>query len=196
MLKGERILSNRAADIILRRLGLSVMDLLGEEELAAAKRAQGGAEEDRFVEVSVLEGRLGPGLPLPHKRSRLERYPFLRSLLTSLEAPVLARLAHDHRIAGLFRECDLVLLDFSVARRLHPRGSEFFVVSRHGEGLLRRVKLNRGDLLELRGTAPDGFAPAEALPLGRNHLLDVIKAKVAWVSRSLQPHSPFGPPAT
>ncbi|HSW49326.1 MAG TPA: helix-turn-helix transcriptional regulator, partial [Bryobacteraceae bacterium] len=196
VLKGKRILSNRAADIICLRLGLSVTDLLGRDELASAKRTPPGTEQDRLVEVPVLEGRLGPGLPLPHKRGRLEQYPFLRSSLASVEAPVMARLAHDHRIAGMFREGDLVLLDVTVSRRLNPERGEFFVINRHGEGIVRHIRRHRSDLLELRGVTPDGLTPAEALPLGGNHLLDVVRARIAWVGRSLPPHGPFGPSAT
>jgi hypothetical protein len=196
VLKGERILSNRAADAILHRLGLTVMDLLGQQATAAGKFCPGCGEEGRFVEVPVLEGRLGPGLPLPQRPSRLERHPFFRSFLASVDGPQIARLADDPRMAGLFRENDLVLLDRSPSRRLNPGKSEYFVVSRHGEGIVRRLRVERDDLLLLRGAAPEDSAPVEALPLGRSHLLDVVKARIAWVGRSLPAHGLFGPSAT
>ena len=99
-------------------------------------------------------------------------------------------------MAGLFLENDLVLLDRSPSRRLHPSRSEFFVVNRHGEGVVRRLWLKRDDLLLLRGVAPDGSAPVEAFPLAGSHILDVVRARIAWIGRALPPHGPFGPSAT
>jgi transcriptional regulator with XRE-family HTH domain len=184
VLKGARILSPRAADRILRRLELSVLDLLPPRE-------EGGgvclrcSRRDRSVEVPVLEGWLGPGLPLPRQLSKLDSHPFPRSWLASLENPLLVRLSGDPRMSGLLRENDMALLDHSPARRQHLRADELYVVNRHGEGLVRSLRLERSDLLLLRGVASDGSETVAALPLKGCHLLDVVLARVAWLGRWL-----------
>ncbi len=183
VLKGERILSNRAADFILQRLGLTLADLL-----------EPTGNNVSHLEVPVLEGCLGPGLPLPTKPGKLERYPFSRSFLASIERPVLVRLAEDALLAGLFRGNDLVLLDRSRSARLAPAENDYFVVNRHGEGLVRRVSVEREDLLLLHGTPMSPAVPM-VLPLQPCHLLDVVRARVAWVGRLLPVHAPRGPAA-
>ena len=59
------------------------------------------------------------------------------------------------------------------------------MVSRYGEGLVRRLRMEREDLLLLRGIPPDRSESIEALPLKGCHLLDLVKARVAWIGRAL-----------
>jgi len=184
VLKGVRILSLRATDTILRRLDLSVADLLDPEE-EAGRSCSTRSRSGSYPEVAVLEGWLGPGLPLPKQASRFERYPFPRPYLASLGNAVMARLAYDPRMTGLFRENDLVLLDQSPGKRRQPDRDSLYVVNRHGEGLVRRLRLERADLLLLKGVRYDQTEHVEVFPLAGMHLLDVVKARVAWVGRSL-----------
>jgi transcriptional regulator with XRE-family HTH domain len=184
VLKGARILSVSAADTILRRLGLTVTDLLEQYEPDAGPCSRSGGKT-RCIEVPVLEGWLGPGLPLPREPSRVEGYPFPSSFLLSVENPLVARVAQDTRMSGLLRENDLVLLDQSPARRLDLGEDGLYVVSRYGEGLVRRLRMEREDLLLLRGIPSEGSESIEALPLKGCHLLDVVKARVAWIGRAL-----------
>ncbi len=187
VLKGARILSLSAADTILRRLGLTVRDLLQQHEPGAGPCSRSGGTA-RSIEVPVLEGWLGPGLPLPRQPSPVDGCPFPCFFLSSLENPLVARLARDARMSGLLRENDLVLLDKSPARRLHPGEDGLYVVSRYGEGVVRRLRMERGDLLLLRGVPSEGSESIEALPLKGCHLLDVVKARVAWMGRTLPSH--------
>jgi transcriptional regulator with XRE-family HTH domain len=186
VLKGARILSPRVADLMLRRLGLSVLDLLEQQagDGACSRCGQGR----RHIEVPVLEGWLGPGLPLPKHPSKVDSHPFPGSYVTTLENPLVARLSLDPRMSGLLRENDLVLLDHSPRHRQHPRGDELYVVSRHGEGVVRRLRLERSDLLLLRAVTADGSETVAAMPLRGAHLLDVVRARVAWIGRWLPAH--------
>jgi transcriptional regulator with XRE-family HTH domain len=184
VLKGKRILSLRAADRILHRLGLSVLDLLRPEESAESACSACGLKE-RYAEVPVLEGWLGPGLPLPRESSKVERYPFPRSRVTSMENPVVARLATDAQMAGFCGENDLVLLDQSRDKRLHLEEEALYVVNRHGEGLLRRLHLEGTDLLLLTAVSPGQPEEREVVHLEGGHLLDVVKARVTWIGRWL-----------
>jgi len=184
VLKGKRILSPRAADIILRKTEISVLDLMRAE--APSGRFCTDCRAGRHtVEVPVLAGWLGPGLPLPKASSSVDRYPFPGAYLESIEAPVVARLAEDPKMRMRFRDGDLALLDHSPVRRLELRPDAFYVVNRHGEGLIRRVSRERNDLLLLRGG--DESVPREAFPLGWSHPLDVVRACVAWIGRFLDP---------
>ncbi len=173
-----------AADIILRKAGLSLLDLVRDAAPPGSFCTDCGAA-GRVVEVPVLAGWLGPGLPLPRAPDGLERYPFPRARLAGADRPAVARLARDVQMRDEFGEGDLALLDRSRARRLELRPDSLYLVNRHGEGRIRRVARQRDDLLVLRGARDGG--PCEALPLGWSHLLDVVRARVAWIGRFLDP---------
>ena len=184
VLKGKRILSLRAADIILRKIGLTVLDLLRAEAPSGKFCTDCGAR-GRVVEVPVLAGWLGPGLPLPRQRGGIETYPFPCAFLAAVEAPVVARLASDLKMPTRFGEGDLALLDHSRTRRADLNPDALYLVNRRGEGLIRRVSRLREDLVVIRGE--DEAGPAEGIPLGWLHLLDVVQARVCWIGRFLYP---------
>jgi hypothetical protein len=183
VLKGDRILSLSATDLILRRIQIGVEDLLTAGDNVT--RRAGGAPEAGAVDVPVLDGWLGPGLPLPTRPSGLERHPFPASFVAGLDYPVLARLAADPRMDPLFRANDLILLDHSEDRRRHPDPRTAYVINRRGEGLVRRVCLERDDLLVLGSSGRRQCDGYEVFPLDGAHLLDVIRARVVWVGRFL-----------
>jgi hypothetical protein len=184
VLKEKRTLSPRAADQILHRLGLSVLDLLRRDE--SARRVCSACDwKDRYVEVPVLEGWLGPGLPLPKEPSQVESHPFPRSYVVSMENPVVARLAPDGLMPGLCRANDLALLDRSRSKRLHLEEEAFYVISRYGEGVIRRLQVKGADLLLLTITSPGERGGRELIRLEGGHLLDFVQARVTWIGRSL-----------
>jgi transcriptional regulator with XRE-family HTH domain len=184
VLKGKRILSPRAADQILHRLGLTLLDLLNREE-SAHSICSACQWKDLYVEVPVLEGWLGPGLPLPKELSKVECYPFPGSYAVSAESPVVARLAPDELMPGLCRANDLALLDRSHSRRLHLEEEAFYVVSRYGEGVIRRLRVKGADLLLLTIASPGEIEGRDLIGLEGGHLLDFVKARVTWIGRSL-----------
>ena len=186
VLKGKRILSIHATDIILRRTDLSLLDLV-RPEASAGRFCRGCGAGGRVVEIPVLAGWLGPGLPLPKELSPVDRYPFPIGDLSSVERPAVARLAADAAMRARFGENDLALLDHSPARRVQLRQGALYLVNRRGEGLIRHVRLERDDLLVLRCAGPEHEGRCEAFPLGWSHLLDVVQARVAWLGRFLDP---------
>jgi transcriptional regulator with XRE-family HTH domain len=181
VLKGVRILSPRAADRILRSFQMTLLDLLRPEDLPAPCSASG-----RFTEVPVLDAWLGPGLPLPRESASLEAHPFPRPFIASLEHPLVVRLAPDALMGALFREGDLALLDQSRSKRLLVEPGGLYVVSRQGEGLVRRLRWAGPRDLLLVGASTDGREHIELLSLEDSHPLDVIKAKVVWLGRYLE----------
>jgi transcriptional regulator with XRE-family HTH domain len=119
VLKGKRILSPSAADQILRCLDLDLTALAGGPGSATGGAAP-ACVQAALVEVPVLDGWLGPSLPLPTVASADERYPFPASFVAGLDRPAVARLAADPRLDGELREHDLVLLDHSPEVRRAP----------------------------------------------------------------------------
>jgi len=185
VLKGVRILSPRAADRILHCFEMTVADLLRPEESpdGLCTRCSGS---DRFAEVPVLDAWLGPGLPLPRESTSLESHPFPRPFVASLERPLVVRLAPDALMGALFRESDLALLDRAPSKRLLMEPGGLYVVSRDGEGLVRRLRWAGPRDLLLVAASGDGREHIELLSLDGSHPLDVVKAKVVWIGRYLE----------
>ncbi len=179
VLKGVRILSPSAADQILKRLNLSLLDLVAEDQKAHTVCTT-CHHQNRSVEVPVLEGLLGPGLPLPRTPSKVEVFPFPRSYVATAQNAVVARLGPDLSMSGLLDENDLVLLDQSPLARSDLTDGAFYAVNRYGEGLIRRVRRDGNDLL-----LAAGFGTAEVFCLESIDVLDVIAAKVRWIGRRL-----------
>ena len=184
VLKGARILSPRAADQVLRRLGMTILDLL-PPGLPSPGPCPHCGSLSRYVEVPVLDGWLGPGLPLPRGTTDLESHPFPRAFVASLERAVVVRLAPDPQMGALIQENDLILLDRAHARRLYVDPQALYVVNHQGVGLIRRLQLAGERGLRLCGAPSSPERQVEVLSLEGKHLLDVIKARVAWIGRYL-----------
>ncbi len=177
VLKGRRVLSVELADEILRRLRITVADLMAP--------AEAGLERfDREATAPVLEGWLGPGLPLPRRPSAVERYPFPRGLLAAVEAPAVVRLSADPRMHRSIRHNDLALLDHAPARRMYPEPKFLYVINRQGEGLIRRVRRQGNTLRLLTDDSLESLGTEECISLSDRHLLDVVRARVSWIGRT------------
>ena len=74
VLKGARELSPEIADLILRELKISLLDLVEYEELSA--RVSSSRVPRRYREVPLLDGKIGPSLQFPGGVSPVEFYPF------------------------------------------------------------------------------------------------------------------------
>jgi transcriptional regulator with XRE-family HTH domain len=186
VLKGVRVLSPEIADRILKVLSLSVLDLLEADELASRFRGERG--EGRYGEVAVLEGRIGPHFPLPTVASAVERYPCLRERLVQTVEPRFGQLASDARMQPVLDADDLVLLDYSEFRRTHLEPEGLYLVARQGEGMIRKLRLGVRCLYLVTVEASSGPEAWEQVPLVEQHLLEVVKARVAWAVRRLELH--------
>jgi hypothetical protein len=171
VLKGVRRLSADMADHLLRSLHLSLFDLLMREELSAAINPAPGAHHRT---VYALRTPLGPGWSFPEESD--ETYPFRATDLDDVQDPVVAQLGHDPGLPSPLRENDWVLLDRGEAVLLHPADG-IYVVEMGGEALVR-VARGREGVWEIPGI---GRLPAED-----QAILDVMKAKVMWMSRRLE----------
>lgn len=188
VLKGSRLLSTEMADQVLRQLHICLFDLLEPGDWPAAGPIPGTVEGRA---VAILAGRLGPGERFP-REALWERIPFLEPELVNVEDPALARLAEDLEMTELFGEGALALLDRSAARRTELEPRAYYALSLPGGGFLRRVR-RRGDTLHLTSIS----GPARTISIADRNMLDVVKAKVVWIGRSLEPpriaERPFEP---
>jgi hypothetical protein len=188
VLKGSRFLSREMADQILRELRICLFDLLEPEDWPV-RRPVPGAWDGRAV--AILAGRLGPGEPLP-REALWERIPFLEPELVNTRDPALARLAEDPAMKPLFHEGDLALLDRAESLRREPEARSYYVVAVPDGGLLRHVR-RAGDRLHLVSL----FGAPDSIPVTDRNMLEVVKAKVVWIGRSLEPpriaEGPFEP---
>lgn len=186
VLNGTRNFSLPACDQVLRRLEMTVYDLLPDAPASRGESFPRSADLRFTVEVPVMEGRLGPGMPLPGAPDPFQSYPFRGSWIAALEGAVLVRLGPDPSMQTLFQADDLVLLDQARTARLHPDPQGFYVINRRGEGLLRRAWLgpSRGQLYAAPLTGTPELIPI--WPLSDQHLLDVVRARVVWLGRYLR----------
>jgi transcriptional regulator with XRE-family HTH domain len=181
VLKGARELSPEIADLILRELKISLLDLVEHAELSA--RVSLSHAPRRYREVPLLDGRIGPGLEFPGNVSPVEFYPFPSTLLAPLVRPIAARLADDPKMRSTVGEGDLVLLDQAESRRQETDADALYLVSCSGEGLVRWVR--QGARCIYLAAADSFLHPPgwEHVPLTGRHLLEVVKARIVWIGR-------------
>ena len=184
VLKGIRILSPEIADLILRELRLSLLDLLDSSELAA--RLDGDAvARVPYGEAPLLQGALGPGHPFPETVSGTDRHPFPEAQLKTLVRPVAARLAGDPSMTSTLLAGDMVLLDQSERRREEIEPDALYAVEHEGQGLIRWVRSGARSIYLVTAdsfTSPARWVP---VPLAGWRVLEVVKARVVWIARSL-----------
>ncbi len=185
VLNGTRVLSPEIADRILDRFRIPLAELLPSEEVRP--RGCSGCHATRnWREVPVLEGWVGPGMPLPRLASTVERYPFPASALAPLVNPAVARLAPDTRMAGVLSDNDLVLLDHGREARSEIRDDGLYLLNRRGEGLVRRLRSQGNRLFIVAEDVRDQPNRWEAVSLASHHVLDIVRGRLVWIGRNLR----------
>ena len=185
VLKGTRLLSTDMADQVLQSLQLCVFDLLEPDEFRAYEER---AHVRRGV-VPMLEGRLGPGMPFPAAEGTWERFPFSYPAIDLLGDPAFVQLGDDPRMYPLFCGGDVALLDRAPDRRREPTLEGCYAVDLGAEGAIRRVcRLN--DRLYLATLDLGNPLGGDSVFLGDRNILEVVKAKVVWIGRNLEPSLP------
>jgi hypothetical protein len=140
-----------------------------------------------FRGVPVLEGLLGPGHPFPRQVVRTDTYPFPEAEIAALESPVVARLAHDPQMKGLFDAGSRVLLDRSGAKRSHLVNGGMYALSWRGHGLLRYVKRDGSQLKLIPAGGTNDSSSWDSISLSDKNILDVVQAEAIWIGRRLEP---------
>ena len=178
VLKGAKILSPELEDKILSSLKISVLDLFSIDELRLQLNRGGNMETYRAI--SVLDGLLGPGFPMPVQASRGEMHPVAGSLLVNVDGPQLARLVEDPEMQPTVKANALVLLDRSEGARLARSADEYYAVSINGSAVIR-ILYTLGCHL-YAATERTRESPKAWLELpATGEPLSIIHARVVWL---------------
>jgi hypothetical protein len=183
VLKGIRVLSAEMADQVVTQLQLSPLDLLAESELG---RPPSAVFAGRYMEVPVLEQKLGPGRSFPDMDRRSGALPFVRAELTGVVRPFAVRLAQDPQQGCLFHGGDVALLAPLPANGSPDRdggGNRYYAIETGGSSLIRRLQ-RRGDTLLL--VADDDAEGTACIHLTDRNILEVVRARVIWIGRYLE----------
>jgi Cro/C1-type HTH DNA-binding domain len=177
VLKEIRSLSNDSADRLMKALDITIADLMW---------SAGGDQGMNVRAVPFLRSRLGPGADADLAAFRGVT-PVAAYLLEDVVDAVAARLTPDIAMPESLAANDLVLLDQSVEARRSPRGDAVWIVD-EGDGLRVRYVRRGGNLLYTASevTRHDRMR-WRAIGLSDGSILGVVKARVAWISRRIEP---------
>jgi hypothetical protein len=182
VLKGTRTLSLDLSDQILYTLRLSILDLVDREVLLGhLQTAPGDPVEQAYL--PVLRGKIGPGHPWPAEVDGHERICISRTVVDRMHEPVLARLAADSRMGGVFSEEDLALLDQSPRARSEITAGACYLIKRGNGGLVRRLRYLGRSLYVFSDDVADRPAGWERLRVEDHQLTYFVRAKVTLVAR-------------
>ncbi len=195
ILNGSRHLSPAMADLLLRQLQITVVDLLSANELAACTTAGGGGGNGRMEwesgtfrtrQIPVLEGYVGTGHPFPVIESSVQRYPFPVLNLAQFEDPAMTLLAADTHMSTVFGAGDLVLLDRATRQRTEFTPHALFAIDFGGEGSIRHVHSGPRHLYLIAEDSLNDPALWDSISLEDRNILDIVKARVVWIGRQLE----------
>lgn len=180
VLKGARVLSSDVGDLLITSLDLSLIELLGSDELGAALMAK-QAQWQGSHSVPVLMGRIGPSDPFPSWRMAGEWVAARDPELQALRRPAFVKFGADPAIAPEWVRGGFGLLDFDEASRVEPSEQGWYALRWRGAGYLRQVRLRGPELVVLgQRTLEDWVAP-ETIELSEGALLQIVRARLVWV---------------
>ncbi len=178
VLKGARNLSPQIFDSILKRLNMSLLDLVPVEDLEA-NLEQRQAQEPA-PEMGFLAGRIGPGMPWPTRISIHERFPLpFRAQLTPAGI-VAARWVHELSMHMTLSPFDIAVLDTSADARAEISPGGLYVVDRNGEAVFRYMRPGARGCYLITDTAMDLPELWVQVDMGLAHL---VRARVVWLGR-------------
>lgn len=175
VLKQIRSPSTTSADRLMDALGLKVPDLLW----------RANTDRDFGVQaVSILRNRIGPGTNASLDQTQ-GHVPLPEVLLAGLVKPVAAYIAPDLVLPDPLKPQDLILLDQNPGLRARPEAKDLWVVS-EGTGLrVRYARIENHRLYILNEMSLRDSAPRHSIPLESANILDIIQARVVWMSREI-----------
>ncbi len=192
VLKNARTLSFESADRLMACLDIGIGELLGAPPATvhAGQNAPPDADEEfTFAAIPLLRARVGPGTQ-PVFNAFRGYIPVQRSLASELVDPVAARLAPDLVLPRPCAAGDIVLLDQSPARRARPQFG-LWIVADDPFGMRVRYARVAGTRLNVFHEANFGDpATWDSRPLGGRNILDIVRARIVWISRKLEDEAP------
>jgi len=180
VLKGVRVLSPDMTDLLITGLDLSLIELLGVDELAEGLLAK-QARRLGTQAVPVLAGRVGPEEPFPNWRTVASWVVARDPELRILRRPAFVRLAADPSISPVWTRLGYGLLDFDETSRSDPRLPAWYALRWRGAGYLRQLR-HRGARLDVLGQRVlDEQVVPESIESGGGSLLQTVRAHLVWV---------------
>lgn len=186
VLKGARGLSPDVGDLLIAGLDLSLIELLGADELGEALMAKQMRRQGTHS-VPVLVGRIGPDDPFPSLRTVGEWVVTRGPELSSLRRPAFARLGADPAISPEWIKHGYALLDFDEASRAEPGMPAWYVLRWRGAGYVRQVCLRDRTLVVLGQQTLEGRDGPESMAVEDGTLLQVVRGRLVWVGPDPMP---------
>lgn len=183
VLKGSRSLTPELADRILDLLGVPLVALLTQQEI-------GGASPPGFVGFAaapVLEGRLGAGKPFPKLSRNPDSYFLPARLVEATVSPAVVQVDDRETAMSPVEPGDWALLDRSPAARRRPLFECVYALCWNGGGYVRRCRVVRGALVVVADNPIDNSRIPTQIALAGNDVLDVVRGRLVWCGRELQP---------
>ena len=178
VLKRFRSLSPESADRLMTALNLDIQELyfrfqkIGDLNVTA---------------VPIVRSRVGPGYE-PVLTIFRGFMPFPSALTETLKDPVVVQIAPDMGLPKPLITNDLLLLDQNPMVRACPGGGTLWLVA-DGSGVrVRHVRLGGTRVYIANETTVGDPARWASVPARGIGILEVVRAKVVWFSRSLELH--------
>jgi hypothetical protein len=181
-LKGVRVLSSAACGRLMQALGVTAADLLWPSA---------GAQDMGIRGVPLMRHRIGPGIDA-QLGVHSGFLPLPAALTDKLIEPLAARLAPDLALPPELAPNDTVLLDRNPALRADPPPHGIWVVEAEGGLRVRYLRMEGGSLqvgIFMQGRPREW----QRVALAPRRILDIVKARVVWMSRALSAGGSAGP---
>lgn len=180
VLKGVRVLSPDLGDQVISGLDLSLMELLGVDELGEALMAK-QARRLGAQSVPLLAGKLGPEDPFPDWRAAAAWVAAKNPELRALRRPAFVPLGADPAVPAVWRRFGYGLLDFDEARRSEPGLPGWYALRWRGGGYVRQVRLRERRLAVLGQWTLEHMEGPESIDVEAGSILQIVKARLVWI---------------
>lgn len=176
VLKGARTLSINLNDLILKRLGLTILDICTTAELQHYV-ADSSIQARPSFHLPFRVGQIGPGIPWSTHVNWQDRHPVPSFLAGPRNNLVLARLADDREMDSSLCGSNIVVLDFSAWQ---PSPDALYVVDRGHDAVIRRIRPGTHKLYLVADDNLDHPETWEALP---TLSLGTLRGRVRWLGK-------------
>lgn len=185
VLKGARSVSPDMMDRLLCHLRISAFDLVDRNTLARYLE-QDKSDTARYAYLPILEGKIGPGHPWPHRVEAYQRFPVSQSAVAQLHQPVVARLGFDVGMHPVFADNDFVLLDQSHEARHGFDTDALYIVKLGRTGVVRRIRRTNSGVYMATEDTVERPGLWERLPVEGQHVGHFIRAKATLIAAEIE----------